>query len=82
MDCAHKLIFWDTACACSMRYESVIGTGTAEFTEDLEEKKHALSQIMEKYTGENTVTFDEKVMSRTTVFQIIVHDLVGKRRND
>ena len=79
MDCGHKLLIGDTDCAYSMEYESLIGNGQVEFIESIAEKNFALTLIMKKYTSKDNFSFDEKAISRLTVFQIVLSDLVGKR---
>jgi len=81
MDCGHELIVGSTDCSHSMAYESLIGNGIAEFIEEIEEKRLALTQIMKKYTSRDHFEFDEKMLSRLSVFKIIVIDFTGKRRS-
>ena len=51
MDTAHELFGHDTeACGYGMRYQCVMGTGTARLVEDEAEKLHAFDQIMAHYT--------------------------------
>jgi len=46
MDCEHRLITGDTACQYSYSFKSIIGNGKVVFIDDAEEKKAALSALM------------------------------------
>lgn len=79
MDCSHQLITGEKACDYTMDFESVIGSGKAEFIDKDEEKVIALKHIMRKYSDAGTFEFDEILMKRTTLFKVIVSDFTGKR---
>ena len=51
IDGDYSLISADSACEYSAQYKSVIGNGTAEIIDDIEEKKFALACIMKQMTG-------------------------------
>lgn len=77
MDCGHELITADAACKYGYYYKSIIGNGTAEFIDDVEEKKTALSALMRHQTGRD-FSFDEKMVNSVAVFKIVVHQYTGK----
>lgn len=78
MDCAHELILDDEKQTCSMAYESIMGRGLIEPVPD-QERMAALKCIMAHYRQEG-FPFPEAVAERTNVFQLIVSQMTGKRR--
>jgi nitroimidazol reductase NimA-like FMN-containing flavoprotein (pyridoxamine 5'-phosphate oxidase superfamily) len=81
MDCEHKLVTGDKACDYTMNFESLIGNGSVEFIESEDEKVCAFTKIMQKYSDAGTFEFDEKLLKRTTLFKVVLSELVGKRHN-
>ncbi len=79
MDCGHELVAGKTACSCTMKYESVIGSGKIELVDDVQDRKYALSKIMEKYTGKMCSEFEEAVMNHVAVLKVNVSVFTGKR---
>ena len=77
MDCEHSLITADTACDYGYYFKSIIGNGKAEFIEDTEEKKKALTTLMKHQTGKD-FTFDDKMTGIVTVFKITSLNFTGK----
>lgn len=77
MDCEHRLIEGEAPCSFAYSFKSVIGSGRAEFIEEPEEKKAALSLLMRHQTG-RAFDFDDKAASSVTVFKIIAHEFTGK----
>ena len=77
MDCSHKLLAGETACAYSMEYESVIGSGFATIIN--ENKAEVLTHLMRNYSDEKNFHFDENVLKAVTVFKIDVSEITAKR---
>lgn len=77
MDCEHSLITADSPCNYGFYFKSVVGNGKAEFIDDPEEKKSALSALMMHQTGQD-FSFDDEMASAVTVFKIIVTSFTGK----
>jgi len=50
-DILHDIVTGQQACDWGAKYESVIGSGTAEIVDDLKAKKEALEWIMHQYGG-------------------------------
>lgn len=81
LDCGHRLISGDTACAYSMEFESVIASGRAEFLTDRREKLGALTRIMSHYAeGAETLPFDERMVDAVSVIRIRAGQISGKRK--
>jgi nitroimidazol reductase NimA-like FMN-containing flavoprotein (pyridoxamine 5'-phosphate oxidase superfamily) len=77
MDCEHKLIPADLACNYGYSYKSIIGNGKADFIEDINKKKTALSALMKHQTGKD-YSFEDSMMTGIAVFKIIVDSFTGK----
>jgi len=77
-----------TACGFGTRYRSIIGYGVASILESVEEKKHALSVMMEKYADTSasgtsaharTWDFDMEKIDQTLCVRIDIESLTGKQ---
>jgi nitroimidazol reductase NimA-like FMN-containing flavoprotein (pyridoxamine 5'-phosphate oxidase superfamily) len=69
----------EEACRWSANYESVIGTGILEMTEDPEERISGLTAIMKMYGAEGEQRFDSAVLPKTAVLRLSVLTICGKR---
>jgi nitroimidazol reductase NimA-like FMN-containing flavoprotein (pyridoxamine 5'-phosphate oxidase superfamily) len=81
IDCEHKLLEAETACAHSFAFASLVGFGRIEFIADNEEKTRALNILMKHQTGKDIQhIYDEAMLSRVCVFKMIVDEFTGKRK--
>ena len=80
LDTAHELHEGDAACSYSFRYQSVIGSGTVRELTDPEEKRRALTCIMEHYTEKTDWEFPDAALGRTAVLALTVEELAAKVR--
>lgn len=78
LDTNYQLIEADVACGYSARYQSVIGEGTVQILEDIEEKKEALRSIMRHNTGSENWEFPDAAVQKTLVFRLEVEELSCK----
>ena len=78
MDTHYKLTEADIACGYSASFQSLIGNGTMEIVEGIEEKITGLNLIMEHNTGKGDWAFDEKMINAVTVFKLIVTEMSCK----
>ena len=68
------------ACDWGMRYRSVIGYGNISILTEKEAKKTGLDCIMKHYGGEDEYIFDEKEVANTTVLQLDISEMTGKKK--
>lgn len=80
MDCRHGIITGDYTCSYSYSYRSIMGNGKIVQLESEEEKRYALSKLMEHMCPDADLTFDKAVLERTAVFRIDVDEFTGKER--
>jgi len=66
-------------CNWGMKFESVIGNGSAEFIEDLSEKKEALKVIMDQYGAPYTGNMKAEKAQTIIVFKVEIIKVFGKR---
>jgi nitroimidazol reductase NimA-like FMN-containing flavoprotein (pyridoxamine 5'-phosphate oxidase superfamily) len=78
-DILHDIVLSDTACNCSARYESVIGSGIASIVDTEEDKTAALEWIMRQYKS-SAYDFMEKKLIDTLVIRVEILDISGKVR--
>jgi nitroimidazol reductase NimA-like FMN-containing flavoprotein (pyridoxamine 5'-phosphate oxidase superfamily) len=67
----------ETACGWTMRYRSVIGSGTASFVEDPDGKCAALNIIMRHYT-DGPHEFPEEMLRKISVIKVEIGEISGK----
>lgn len=66
------------ACDWSMRYQSVIGFGTAVILDDSEEKRRALGIIMRQYS-DRPFSFPDNSVACTAVIRVAIESMTGKQ---
>jgi len=69
-------------CKTSMKYNSVIIFGKAEFLTDKDEKSKALTHIVQHYeqdVSRDKLNFDEYELNRVTVLKVRIEKITGKK---
>jgi uncharacterized protein len=79
MDIDHKLFKGEKACSWGMKYRSVVGYGNITIITEKEIKKRGLNCIMTHYGGEGDHLYDEKVLDKTTILQLDIKEISGKK---
>ena len=72
-----QIIEAEKACKWGMKYQSVIGFGKAVFVENIEEKKKALTIIMNHYSAQK-FQFPDKATEKIAVIKIEIDKMTGK----
>lgn len=78
LDFGHELVAKENACSYSMKYQSIIGNGVAEFITDMQEQNRALSKMMENYTGKSDFKFEQSMVRQLAIFKVTAQDFTGK----
>ncbi|MEI6315878.1 MAG: pyridoxamine 5'-phosphate oxidase family protein, partial [Syntrophus sp. (in: bacteria)] len=78
-DILHDILTSEQACSWGAKYESVIGSGTAEMLDTLDAKKDALEWIMRQY-GSGIWEFTEKMLNKILVLRVQILEISGKAR--
>jgi hypothetical protein len=76
-DILHDIVTAEQACKWGAKYESVMGSGTAEIVDDLEAKKEALEWIMRQY-GNGAWDFKEEILKKILVLRVRILEISGK----
>ena len=79
MDCDWKPFEGNLPCQYGLSYSSIMGRGTAQIVEDVEEKKKAMSILMKTQTGKD-FSFEDRLVSIVTVIRIDVAAYTAKHR--
>ena len=79
IDCDRMPFEGDKPCQYGLVYSSIMGRGTAEIVEDVEEKKQAMSILMKTQTGKD-FTFDDRLVSIVSVIRIDAAEFTAKHR--
>ena len=79
MECDVVPFEGEVACEYGVCYSSIIGRGTTEIVDDVEEKKRALSILMKTQTGKD-FSFDDRMVSIVSVIKIHVSEHTAKHR--
>ena len=66
-------------CQYGVTYSSIMGRGTAQIVEDVEEKMQAMSVLMQTQTGKE-FSFNERLVSIVAVIRIDVEEYTAKHR--
>ena len=77
-DIVQGMIEADEGCNWGIKYQSVIGFGTAHLVEDVAEKQNALTLLMAQYS-ERSFSFPPEMVNRTAVVKIEIESLTGKQ---
>ncbi len=77
-DILHEIIADENPCKWGARYESVVGTGTAELIESQQEKSKALECIMRQYGG-SCCEFKDSALSSINVIRVNIVSISGKK---
>ncbi|MCI7179076.1 MAG: pyridoxamine 5'-phosphate oxidase family protein [Schaedlerella sp.] len=66
-------------CQYGTEYQSIMGSGTAEILENIEEKKEAMTLFMKSQTGKD-FQFEDRLVSIVSLIRITVSWYTAKRR--
>ena len=75
-------INYDTACKSTTSFESICGSGTAYFVEDIAEKKKALASLMNQVSPKKVFdenSFDDARTNAVTIWKVVTQNVTGKR---
>lgn len=78
-DILHKVISAEKPCEWGAKYESVVGTGTADFIESQQEKAKALECILSQYGG-SFKEFKDSSLSSVTIIRVTIASISGKEK--
>jgi hypothetical protein len=79
MDTDHKVYAGEQGCDWGMNYSSVVGYGNIFIVTDKEIRIKGLDCIMKQYGEDKKFTYDEKVLSRTTILKLEIKEMTGKK---
>ena len=79
MDCDRAPFEGQLPCQYGMVYSSVMGRGAAHIVDDMDEKKRAMSILMNTQTGKN-FTFVDRLVSMVAVIRVDVSEYTAKHR--
>jgi nitroimidazol reductase NimA-like FMN-containing flavoprotein (pyridoxamine 5'-phosphate oxidase superfamily) len=78
-DILHEIITEEMPCEWGTRYESVVGTGVAEFIDSHQEKSKALECILRQYGGSFN-EFKEAAIAKVTIIRVTISSISGKEK--
>jgi nitroimidazol reductase NimA-like FMN-containing flavoprotein (pyridoxamine 5'-phosphate oxidase superfamily) len=73
----NEVVEADQACDFEMKYQSVIGFGTAEFLQDIDEKRQALDCIVKQYT-QRKFEYPPQMIKGVAVIKVEIEGITGK----
>ena len=79
MDCDLVPFEGEKPCQYGLGYSSIMGRGTAQIVEDVEEKIKAMSALMKTQTGKD-FSFNDRLVSIVAVIRIDVAEYTAKHR--
>ena len=78
LDTHHVLVSGERACDYTLRYQSVMGTGTVTWLTSAEAKKEALGHLMRQCSGLDRWTFTDAEVERVTLLRLDAAELTCK----
>ncbi|MBI0583861.1 MAG: pyridoxamine 5'-phosphate oxidase family protein [Methanomassiliicoccus sp.] len=81
IDTGHQLVQGplDTSCKSTIKFKSVIGSGRARFLEDPEEKRMAMTIIMEQMFGRQKFQYSEEGVRDMAIIKVELESVTGKK---
>jgi hypothetical protein len=79
MDIDHKLYSGTNGCDWGMKFRSVVGYGFVSVVTGNKERKAGLDCIMSHYGGPRDYSYDDNVLSRTTILCLEIKEMTGKK---
>jgi len=79
IDCDRMPFEGQIPCQYGLVYSSIMGRGTAQIVEDVEEKKQAMTILMKTQTGKD-FSFEDRLVSIVAVIRIDVTEYTAKHR--
>ena len=73
-----RLLEAPEACHWGVRYQSVMGTGTAQIIEDAAGKRQALTAVMAQYS-QRAFAFPDAAVERTAAIRVSIETITGKQ---
>jgi len=81
IDCDHQLVTAEKACNYSYTFSSIIGFGTIEFINEIDEKKYALNILMKHQIGNKILSgFEEPELNSVTLYKMKIDSFTGKQK--
>lgn len=75
-----EIVKGEKACDWGMKFQSVIGFGTASFVTDPEKKRQALDVIMSQYSAlGDAFQYPDAKLEATAIIKVVVQQMTGKR---
>ena len=79
IDCDRMPVEGKVPCQSGLVYSSIMGRGTAQIVEDVEQKKQAMTILMKTQTGKD-FSFEDRLVSIVAVIRIDVTEYTAKHR--
>ena len=79
MDTDHRIYNGENGCDWGMNYKSVVGYGNISVVDDPELRIAGLDCIMKHYGGDKKYSYNELVLSRTTILRLDIIEMTGKK---
>ena len=80
LDTDHELYEGDNGCDWGMKYSSVVGWGRITIITERDPGIRGLDSIMSHYSGRTQFSYDEKVLSNTTILRLDIEEMTGKKK--
>ena len=80
IDGKYKLLENENACDYSASFLSVIGTGTLQIVDNMEEKKLGLNTLMKQISQHSDWNYDDKMLEAVAVYSMDVTKIACKAK--
>lgn len=79
LDTNYRVLENELACAFSLGYQSVIGTGRISFVDEMQEKKKALTLIMRHNSEKSDWEFTDSIANSVCIFKVQAEEISCKQ---
>jgi nitroimidazol reductase NimA-like FMN-containing flavoprotein (pyridoxamine 5'-phosphate oxidase superfamily) len=80
LDTDHEIYSGENGCDWGMKFSSVVGYGKISLLEERESRINGLDCIMSHYSDRPKFSYDERVLSNTTILRLEIEEMTGKRK--
>jgi hypothetical protein len=80
LDTDHEIYTGEKGCDWGMKFSSVVGYGNISVVKEKDLKIEGLDCLMAHYSDKKGFSYEEKVLEKTIVLKLDIHEMTGKRK--
>jgi uncharacterized protein len=80
LDTDHEIYSGENGCDWGMKFSSIVGYGKISVVTERESRLNGLNCIMAHYSDSKEFSYEERVLEKTTILRLDIHEMTGKRK--